>query len=64
MPLFKLMDEVMKVKLEVDDMLDSSGAVVIEENHPKAGFSGWGQEAVSALFRPLQSTEGDYQSGR
>ena len=30
-------------------------AVVIPDDCPKAGYSGWGEEAVPALFKPLQS---------
>ena len=41
--------------MQVDDTLDSCGAVVVKEDSPEAGFSGWGQEAVSAVFKPLQS---------
>ena len=32
--------------------LDISGAVVIGEDHPKALFYGFGQETLSADFRP------------
>ena len=41
--------------MEVDDALDSCVAVVIPDDCPKAGYSGWGEEAVPALFKPLQS---------
>ena len=41
--------------MQVDDTLDSSGAVVIPDDDPEAGYSGWGEEAVSAVFKPLQS---------
>ena len=51
-PFFKLGD---LVKMQVDDTLDSSGAVVIPDDDPEAGYSGWGEEAVSAVFIPLQS---------
>ena len=54
-PLFKLGDTVTRVKLQVDDTLDVSGAVVVPDNSPEAGYSGWGQEAVFAVFKPLQS---------
>ena len=49
-PLFKLRDAGTRVKLQVDETLDSSGAVVVLDNSPEAGYSGWGQEAVSAVF--------------
>ena len=54
-PLFKLWNMVTRVKMQVDDTLDSSGAVVVPDDNPEAGFSGWGEEAVSAVFKPLQS---------
>ena len=54
-PLFKLRDPVIRVKMQVDDTLVSSGAVVILDDDPEAGYSGWGEEAVSAVFKPLQS---------
>ena len=54
-PLFKLRDAVTRVKMQVDDTLDSSGAVVIPDDDPEAGYSSWGEEAVSAAFKPLQS---------
>ena len=52
-PLFKLGDMVTRVKMQVDDTLDSSGAVVIPDDDPEAGYSGWGEEAVSRVFKPL-----------
>ena len=33
--------------------MDICGAVVIPEGNPEAGFSGWGEEDVLAIFRPL-----------
>ena len=33
--------------------MDICGAVVIPEGNPEAGFSGWGEENVPAIFRPL-----------
>ena len=50
MPLFKLGDEITKVKLQMDDTLDSCGAAVLTEDNPVAGYSSWGQETVSAVF--------------
>ena len=41
--------------MQVDDTLDSSWAVVILDDDSEAGFSSWGEEAVSAVFKPLQS---------
>ncbi len=37
----------------MDETLDICGAVVIPEGNPEAGFSGWGEEDVLAIFRPL-----------
>ena len=54
-PLFKLGDEITKVKVQMDETLDSCGAAVMTEDNPEAGYSGWGQETVSAVFRPLLS---------
>ena len=39
----------------MNDTLDSCGAVVAGKDDPVSGFTGWGQETVPALFRPLQS---------
>ena len=52
-PLFKLGDMVTRVKMQVDDTLDSSRAVVVRDDNPAARFSGWGEEALSAVFKPL-----------
>ena len=54
-PLFKLRYEVTTVKMQVDYTLDSRGAVVILDDDSEAGYSSWGEEAVSAVFKPLQS---------
>ena len=54
-PLFKLTDEVMKVKLEVDNTLKRCRAIVVGDQHTQECFSGCDQEPVSAMFRPLQS---------
>ena len=54
-PLFKLRDAITRVEMQVDDTLDSSGAVVILDDCLEAGHSSWGEEAVSAVFKPLQS---------
>ena len=51
-PLFKLGDAVIIVTMQVDDPLDSCGAVVFPDDNPEAGFSGWDEEAVSAVFKP------------
>ena len=40
--------------MQVDDTLDSSGAVIVLDDNPEAGYSGRGEEAVSAVFKPLQ----------
>ena len=50
-PLFKLGELVTKVKLQVDDTLDISWAVVVPD--PEAGYPGWGEEDVPAVFKPL-----------
>ena len=47
-PLFRLSDQVAQVKQCVDETLDISGAV--PEGNPEAGFSGWGEEDVPAIF--------------
>ena len=39
-PLFKLTDFVVKVKQQVDETLDISGAVVVSDDNPEAGFTG------------------------
>ena len=52
-PLFKIGDLVTKVKIQVHDTLDGSGAVVVADGDPEAGYSGWGEEAVPAVFKPL-----------
>ena len=54
-PLFKLGDEITKVKMKMDDTLDNCGAFVVPDDNPEAGYSNWGQETVSAEFKPLQS---------
>ena len=41
-PLFKLGDKITRIKHEVEDTLDSSGAVVLTRDDPEAGYSGWG----------------------
>ena len=33
----------------------AKGAVVVPVDDPEAGYSSWGEEAVSAAFKPLQS---------
>ena len=53
--LYKLRDVVTRVKIKVDDTLDSSEAFFVLDDDPEAGYSGWGEEAVSAVFKPLQS---------
>ena len=53
--LYKLRDVVTRVKIKVDDTLDSSEAVFVLDDDPEAGYSSWGEEAVSAVFKPLQS---------
>ena len=52
-PLFRLRYQFAQVKQHVDETLDICGAAVIPEGNPEAGFSGWGEEDVPAIFRPL-----------
>ena len=47
-PLFKFTDFVAKVKHQVDETLDISGAVVIPNENPKAGFTG--ERKMAPLF--------------
>ena len=54
-PLSKLEDMVTRVKMQVDDTLDGSGAVVIPDDCPKSRYSSWGEEVVSTGFKQLQS---------
>ena len=56
--LFRLMDQVTQVKQQVDETLDICGAVVVQEGNPEAGHTGWGEEDVPAIFRPLLSSPG------
>ena len=44
---------VTKVKLQVDDALDISGAAVVPDGDPEAGYPSWGEEDVLAVFKPL-----------
>ena len=55
-PLFKLGDTVTRVKMQVDDTLDSSGAVVVPDDSPETGYSSWGEEVVSAVSKLLRLT--------
>ena len=52
-PLFKLTDFVAKVKQQVDETLDNSGAVVVPNGDPEAGFPSSGEKDVPAVFKPL-----------
>ena len=54
-PLFRLGDVVTKVKMQVDDTLDGSGAVVIPDDNPEEVHPGYGEEAVFAMIKLLQS---------
>ena len=45
----------MKTTEETRDTLDRCGAVVVPDNEPEAQYTGWGQESVPALLKPLQS---------
>ena len=37
----------------MDDTLDISGAAVVPDGNPEAGYTGWGEENVPAIFKPL-----------
>ena len=37
----------------MDETLEISGAVVIPDDNPEAGFTGWGEEDVPSVFKPL-----------
>ena len=52
-PLFRLTDQVTQVKQHVDETLDICGAVVVPEGDPESGHTGWGEEDVPTIFRPL-----------
>ena len=52
-PLFKLTDFLARVKQRVDETLEISGAVVVPDDNPEAGFIGWGEEDVPSVFKPL-----------
>ena len=49
------METITRVKIQVDDTLDGSGAVVILDDNPEVFHPSWGEEAVPAVFKPLQS---------
>merc|ERR1712089_34563 len=51
--IFRLTDQVTQVKQHVDETLDICGAVVIPEGDPELSHTGWGEEDVPAIFRPL-----------
>ena len=53
-PLFKLGDLVTKIKMKVDGTFGGREAVVFLDSDLEAGYSGWGEEAVPAVFKPLQ----------
>ena len=52
-PIFILRDLIAKVKLQVDEFLDISGAVVILDGDPEAGYPSLAEEYVPAAFKPL-----------
>ena len=45
-PLFKHTDFVAWVKQHVDETLEISGAAVIPNDNPEAGYTSWGEEDV------------------
>ena len=51
--LLKLLDKVAKVKECLDDTFEISWAVVVPDNDAEAKHSGWGEEDVPAVFKPL-----------
>ena len=51
--LFMVPDHAIKVKEDLDDTLDSCGAVFIGKKHPDVLFPWLGNETVHAVFNPL-----------
>ena len=54
-PLFKLVDEVTRVRMEVTGTLEAYGAVFVGGDHAKSCFLGWRQDTFPSMLRPLQS---------
>ena len=52
-PLFRQLDKVAQVKQCVDETLDISGTAVVPEGNPEAGYTGWEEENVPAIVKPL-----------
>lgn len=52
-PLFYLADTLMKTTEETRNALDGCRAVVVPDDDLEASFTGWGQELVPALLKPL-----------
>ena len=50
--LVRLTYQIVLIKQQVDETLDISGAVVIREGNPEAGYTSRGEEDVPAIFRP------------
>ena len=53
--LFHLADTLAATTVETRAALDECGAVVVPADEPAAQWTGWGQESVPALLKPLQS---------
>ena len=53
-PLFKLGDDITRIKRDVEDTMGSCGAVIAPRDNPDAGHLGWGEETITAVYRPLQ----------
>ena len=49
--LFRLTDQVTQFKQHVDETFDICGAV--PEGDPESGETGWGEDDVPTIFRPL-----------
>ena len=52
-PLFKLADFIAQVKQWVDETLEISGAAVVPDDNPEAGFTGRGEKDVPSVLKPL-----------
>ena len=52
-PLFRLTDQITQGKQHVDETLDICRAIVVPDGDPKLGHTGWGEEDVPTIFKPL-----------
>ena len=60
-PLFKLRDLVTKVKLQVDDTLDISGAAVILDGDPEVAYPAGRGYYPYCFLTTVDSSPGDHQ---